>query len=125
MHAGETFGTEDPRTGEVYTQVAEAQEADVDAAVKAAREVRFRFAACSHTPFLTNDVPFLIYMGLDQAAVQCFACCNDTTACTCLLCGRHLSRFLMSDRHLRCVLDMTFRQALKCVRSYKGTQQRA
>lgn len=34
---GETFGTEDPRTGEIYTQVAEAQEADVDAAVKAAR----------------------------------------------------------------------------------------
>lgn len=37
--AGETFGTEDPRTGEIYTQVAEAQEADVDAAVKAARMV--------------------------------------------------------------------------------------
>ena len=36
---GETFGTEDPRTGEIYTQVAEAQEADVDAAVKAARMV--------------------------------------------------------------------------------------
>lgn len=36
---GETFGTEDPRTGEIYTQVAEAQEADVDAAVKAARTV--------------------------------------------------------------------------------------
>lgn len=35
---GETFGTEDPRTGEIYTQVAEAQEADVDEAVKAARQ---------------------------------------------------------------------------------------
>ena len=44
IHAGETFGTEDPRTGEVYTQVAEAQEADVDAAVKAARMVHL----CSH-----------------------------------------------------------------------------
>ena len=43
IHAGETFGTEDPRTGEVYTQVAEAQEADVDAAVKAARMVCFSF----------------------------------------------------------------------------------
>ena len=39
LSAGETFGTEDPRTGEIYTQVAEAQEADVDAAVKAARMV--------------------------------------------------------------------------------------
>ena len=37
---GETFGTEDPRTGEIYTQVAEAQEADVDEAVKAARQVQ-------------------------------------------------------------------------------------
>ena len=43
IYAGETFGTEDPRTGEVYTQVAEAQEADVDAAVKAARMVSFIF----------------------------------------------------------------------------------
>lgn len=43
--AGETFGTEDPRTGEVYAQCAEAQEADVDAAVKAAREVHFSFLA--------------------------------------------------------------------------------
>ena len=49
IHAGETFGTEDPRTGEVYTQVAEAQEADVDAAVKAARMVRFSFVH-THSP---------------------------------------------------------------------------
>lgn len=40
VRSGETFGTEDPRTGEIYTQVAEAQEADVDAAVKAARMVQ-------------------------------------------------------------------------------------
>ena len=40
MLSGETFGTEDPRTGEIYAQVAEAQEADVDAAVKAARMVQ-------------------------------------------------------------------------------------
>ena len=48
---GETFGTEDPRTGEIYTQVAEAQEADVDAAVKAAREVITQlscFLSCSY-----------------------------------------------------------------------------
>ncbi len=43
---GETFGTEDPRTGEIYTQVAEAQEADVDAAVKAARMVHTYSLAC-------------------------------------------------------------------------------
>ena len=43
---GETFGTEDPRTGEIYTQVAEAQEADVDAAVKAARMVHTRSVVC-------------------------------------------------------------------------------
>lgn len=46
MLTGETFGTEDPRTGEIYTQVAEAQEADVDEAVKAARQVQ----TGSHTP---------------------------------------------------------------------------
>lgn len=44
--AGETFGTEDPRTGEIYTQVAEAQEADVDAAVKAARMVHTHSVLC-------------------------------------------------------------------------------
>ena len=43
---GETFGTEDPRTGEIYTQVAEAQEADVDAAVKAARMVHTHYVVC-------------------------------------------------------------------------------
>ena len=43
---GETFGTEDPRTGEIYTQVAEAQEADVDAAVKAARMVHTHSVDC-------------------------------------------------------------------------------
>ena len=43
---GETFGTEDPRTGEIYTQVAEAQEADVDAAVKAARMVHTHSVVC-------------------------------------------------------------------------------
>lgn len=52
IHAGETFGTEDPRTGEIYTQVAEAQEADVDAAVKAARMVCFSFHTHSPLPVL-------------------------------------------------------------------------
>ena len=56
IHAGETFGTEDPRTGEVYTQVAEAQEADVDAAVKAARMVLLSFV-CTHTESPADDVP--------------------------------------------------------------------
>lgn len=44
--SGETFGTEDPRTGEIYTQVAEAQEADVHAAVKAARMVHTHSVVC-------------------------------------------------------------------------------
>ena len=38
--SGKTFETEDPRTGEVLVEVAEAQEEDVDRAVKAARKVR-------------------------------------------------------------------------------------
>ena len=37
--SGKTFETEDPRTGEVLVEVAEAQEEDVDRAVKAARKV--------------------------------------------------------------------------------------
>lgn len=67
---GETFGTEDPRTGEIYTQVAEAQEADVDAAVKAARMVNTHSVVCLkiivhllhslskfHSAFLAQSVP--------------------------------------------------------------------
>lgn len=38
---GETFPTEDPRTGDVLLDVAEAQEKDVDRAVQAARKVHF------------------------------------------------------------------------------------
>lgn len=38
--SGKTFETEDPRTGEVLVEVAEAQEEDVDRAVKAARKVQ-------------------------------------------------------------------------------------
>lgn len=58
IHAGETFGTEDPRTGEVYAQVAEAQEADVDAAVKAAREVALCLSVCvSHWCYQTIAAP--------------------------------------------------------------------
>lgn len=37
--SGKTFDTEDPRTGEVLVEVAEAQEEDVDRAVQAARRV--------------------------------------------------------------------------------------
>ena len=37
--SGKTFETEDPRTGEVLVEVAEAQEEDVDRAVQAARRV--------------------------------------------------------------------------------------
>ena len=37
---GETFPTEDPRTGDVLLDVAEAQENDVDRAVQAARKVQ-------------------------------------------------------------------------------------
>ena len=37
--SGKTFETEDPRTGEVLVEIAEAQEEDVDRAVKAARKV--------------------------------------------------------------------------------------
>ena len=37
--SGKTFETEDPRTGEVLVEIAEAQEEDVDKAVKAARKV--------------------------------------------------------------------------------------
>ena len=37
--SGKTFETEDPRTGEVLVEVAEAQEEDVDRAVQAARKV--------------------------------------------------------------------------------------
>lgn len=42
---GETFPTEDPRTGDILLDVAEAQAEDVDRAVKAARKVQ---------PFLQN-----------------------------------------------------------------------
>lgn len=38
--SGKVFGTKDPRTGENLVDVAEAQEEDVDDAVKAARKVR-------------------------------------------------------------------------------------
>ena len=37
--SGKTFETEDPRTGQVLVEVAEAQEEDVDRAVQAARKV--------------------------------------------------------------------------------------
>jgi coniferyl-aldehyde dehydrogenase len=37
-HAGKTFETRDPRTGDVLAHVAEADKADVDIAVKAARD---------------------------------------------------------------------------------------
>ncbi len=40
---GETFPTEDPRTGDVLLDVAEAQEQDVDSAVQAARKVLYFF----------------------------------------------------------------------------------
>lgn len=36
---GKTFPTEDPRTGDILLEVAEAQEEDVDKAVQAARKV--------------------------------------------------------------------------------------
>lgn len=36
--AGKTFETRDPRTGEVIASIAEGDKADVDLAVKAARE---------------------------------------------------------------------------------------
>jgi coniferyl-aldehyde dehydrogenase len=36
--AGKTFETRDPRTGEVIAHIAEGDKADVDLAVKAARE---------------------------------------------------------------------------------------
>lgn len=36
---GKTFPTEDPRTGDILLEVAEAQEEDVDRAVQAARKV--------------------------------------------------------------------------------------
>ena len=38
--SGKTFETEDPRTGKMLVEVAEAQAEDVDLAVKAARKVR-------------------------------------------------------------------------------------
>ena len=44
--SGKTFETEDPRTGEVLVEVAEAQEEDVDRAVKAARKVCALASAC-------------------------------------------------------------------------------
>lgn len=44
--SGKTFETEDPRTGEVLVEVAEAQEEDVDRAVKAARKVCALDSAC-------------------------------------------------------------------------------
>ena len=37
--SGKVFGTEDPRTGKMLIEVAEAQAEDVDLAVKAARKV--------------------------------------------------------------------------------------
>lgn len=91
VHAGETFGTEDPRTGEVYTQVAEAQEADVDAAVKAAREVHFSLLAfftckaCSMSlvpstwvgldfPFMSfGNIEFLPHSKASIAVLQCWS----------------------------------------------------
>ena len=36
---GETFGTEDPRTGEIYTHVAEAQAAENKTQILAAQEM--------------------------------------------------------------------------------------
>ena len=59
LHAGETFGTEDPRTGEVYAEVAEAQEADVDAAVKAAREVDLRLPALCYSHWFYHTLAML------------------------------------------------------------------
>jgi coniferyl-aldehyde dehydrogenase len=38
MNTGKTFETRDPRTGEVIATIAEGDKADVDLAVKAARE---------------------------------------------------------------------------------------
>nr|CAB3477486.1 unnamed protein product [Digitaria exilis] len=38
LHAGKTFGTRDPRTGDVIANIAEGDKADIDLAVKAARE---------------------------------------------------------------------------------------
>ena len=37
--SGKVFGTEDPRTGKILVEVAEAQAEDVDLAVNAARKV--------------------------------------------------------------------------------------
>lgn len=37
-YAGKTFETRDPRTGEVIARIAEGDKADIDLAVKAARE---------------------------------------------------------------------------------------
>lgn len=38
LFAGKTFETRDPRTGEVIAKIAEGDKADIDLAVKAARE---------------------------------------------------------------------------------------
>ena len=48
--SGKTFETEDPRTGQVLVEVAEAQEEDVDRAVQAARKVYTwpRLSYCSY-----------------------------------------------------------------------------
>ena len=48
--SGKTFETEDPRTGEVLVEVAEAQEEDVDRAVKAARKVCAFWPPCHLLP---------------------------------------------------------------------------
>jgi hypothetical protein len=45
---GKTFPTEDPRTGEILLEVAEAQEDDVDKAVQAARKVSFFLLLLCH-----------------------------------------------------------------------------
>ena len=49
--SGKTFETEDPRTGQVLVEVAEAQEEDVDRAVQAARKV-YTWLMLSHCLYL-------------------------------------------------------------------------
>ena len=52
--SGKTFESEDPRTGKLLVEVAEAQEEDVDLAVKAARKV----TAFSSSPNLRSKMQF-------------------------------------------------------------------
>lgn len=70
---GETFPTEDPRTGDVLLDVAEAQEKDVDRAVQAARKVHFLFqsdptaeldACLSRDGFLLAVIATLVTAGI-------------------------------------------------------------